>query len=441
MRLWTLLLVGCVEQTAETAPTWEQDVAPIVAEHCGSCHTEGGVAFSLDYYDLAAPMASAMSAAVQSGAMPPWAAQETDACAPRLGWKDDLRLSDAEKATITAWAEADAPRGDTAAAAALPDAPDLSLPDATQEVSPRAAYTTAGTDDEFVCFVLDPELSEDAWLTGLQVVAGNSEVVHHVLVFSDPDRKSESLADDEGKYDCFGSSNVSNASLIGAWAPGSVPNETPEGTGMTITAGSLLVMQIHYHPAGRDAAPDLTSLQLRWADTEPERHAVLALVGNASSKREGLEEGPNDEERARFFIPAGVADHTEAMHFDVPEGDGPYTVYSVGTHMHYIGTDMVIRVQHAAPEGDEPSDECLIQTPTWDFNWQRGYAYDAPLDQVPQIRGGDTIWMQCTYNNTLDNPGVQQALADAGLDAPVDVELGEETLDEMCLGVFGIVYD
>jgi hypothetical protein len=46
------------------------------------------------------------------------------------------------------------------------------------------------------------------------------------------------------------------------------------------------------------------------------------------------------------------------------------------------------------------------QTPYFDFEWQRTYRYDA-------------------------------ALAEQGLDAPVDVFLGEQTLDEMCLGVVG----
>ncbi|WP_146155932.1 hypothetical protein [Enhygromyxa salina] len=40
----------------------------------------------------------------------------------------------------------------------------------------------------------------------------------------------------------------------------------------------------------------------------------------------------------------------------------------------------------------------------------------------------------------LGSEGVAAALAEQGLDAPVDVYLGEETLDEMCLGVFGIAY-
>jgi hypothetical protein len=57
-----------------------------------------------------------------------------------------------------------------------------------------------------------------------------------------------------------------------------------------------------------------------------------------------------------------------------------------------------------------------------------------------KVRGSDTLHLECTYNNTLDNPGVQTALEDAGLTEPQDVSLGEETLDEMCLGIFGIVW-
>lgn len=48
--------------------------------------------------------------------------------------------------------------------------------------------------------------------------------------------------------------------------------------------------------------------------------------------------------------------------------------------------------------------------------------------------------MQCEYDNTLDNPGVRRALDDAGLEVPVNVGLGEGSLDEMCVGIFGVVY-
>lgn len=437
-----LLLPACLTETplpAET-PTWNAEVAPIVAEHCGSCHVAGGIApFPLESYADAAPMAASLAAAVEAGTMPPWGAETTEECAPRYGFSDDPRLSEDEKAVLAAWAEGGAPEGETALAD-LPEAPDLALADPDQTLTPDTAYVTSGDADEFVCFALDPGLTEDAWITGLQVVAGNEAVVHHVLAFADPGRASEELVGSDGTYDCFGGPGFGDTALLGAWAPGAFPFEAPETTGIPVAAGSLIVMQIHYHPGGEVADPDVTSLEVRWADAPPERDAVLALLGNASSRNEGLKRGPNDSTiQPEFVIPANVGDHTETIELDVDADSGPYDVFAAGTHMHYIGTDMLIEVDHAAPTADEPSTECFVQTPRWDFNWQRAYKYDAPLDALPQIRGGDTLRMRCTYDNTLDNPGTRAALEDAGLDAPIDVLLGESTLDEMCLGVFGIV--
>lgn len=53
---------------------------------------------------------------------------------------------------------------------------------------------------------------------------------------------------------------------------------------------------------------------------------------------------------------------------------------------------------------------------------------------------GDYLYLRCTYDNSMSNPYVVEALAQQRLDAPVPVFLGEETLDEMCLGVFGVAY-
>jgi hypothetical protein len=163
-------------------------------------------------------------------------------------------------------------------------------------------------------------------------------------------------------------------------------------------------------------------------------------VGNASSQGEGLLPGPDDEGGVpEFRIPANSPDHTETIEYPIGVGQGPYTVFLVGTHMHYVGTDMRIEVDHKRHEDGVPDTECLLETPRWDFNWQRSYAYDASLDEVPVIRAGDTLRLSCRYDNTLDNPGTRKALADQGLSEPQDVWLGESTLDEMCLGVFGIL--
>ena len=88
----------------------------------------------------------------------------------------------------------------------------------------------------------------------------------------------------------------------------------------------------------------------------------------------------------------------------------------------------------------EPATECLVQTPAWNFDWQRIYNYDVPIEQLPILRGGDALNMRCTYDNTMDNPAVKEALEFAGLSAPVAVKLGETTLDEMCLAIVQVVY-
>jgi hypothetical protein len=75
----------------------------------------------------------------------------------------------------------------------------------------------------------------------------------------------------------------------------------------------------------------------------------------------------------------------------------------------------------------------MIQTPHWDYGWQRLYEFDVPVEESFALQPGDAVRIRCTYDNTLDNPDLAGALAEQGLDAPTDVALGEGTLDEMCL--------
>ena len=94
-----------------------------------------------------------------------------------------------------------------------------------------------------------------------------------------------------------------------------------------------------------------------------------------------------------------------------------------------------MKITKTDPGGD---DQCLVHTPAWDFNWQRGYFFDGPVEDMPKLRLGDTLTMRCTYDNSLSNPYVREALDEQGLEEPIDVTLGEESLDEMCLGIFGL---
>jgi len=282
--------------------------------------------------------------------------------------------------------------------------------------------------------VLDIDATEDVFMNAVQVVPGNPLVVHHAVIFVDAEGVSESLAEADGGFDCFGGAGVASAATLDVWVPGSPPREFPSNVGTRLPAGSKLVMQIHYHPLGEPAEADLTKVQIRLNPTPPEFELFTVLFGNAEAAPELLP-GPNDEAGVVFHIPLGVADHKEAMRFVTSADEGAEVpIYGVFTHMHYVGRDMTVTLEHA-----DGSEECLLRTPQWDFNWQRFYAYDAPLDELPTVRFGDVIDLRCSYDNSWENPFVQRALKEQGLSAPIDVGLGEETLDEMCVAGFQVI--
>ncbi len=437
-----LLLTACPKAGDPDAPTWYQDVAPLVAENCQGCHAPGKIApFDLVTYDDAKNIADWLAETVEAKIMPPWAAHDTDECAPPLPWKDDTRLTDAEIATFRAWAEGGALEGDAATAAPLPQPIDTTLDRVDKTLIPEIGFQVpVQGPDQFRCMVLDPGNDETMWLTGLQVNPDNTNVVHHVLVFSsdgdDGDFLDAEAALGGGTFECSaGNPAPHGVELVAAWAPGALPMRVPSSTGMRIDGGARLVMQIHYHPSGEQEAVDKTGIELKWEEDSPGRRAFLALVGNEGSAPE-LQPGMNDSgAEPEFFIPAGATGHVETIIYEqLDTADlGDLAIFAVGTHMHWVGTDMQIILKHA-----DGTEECLVQTPKWDFNWQRWYDYDGAPEELPVIKVGDGLMLRCTYDNSLNNPKVREALTAAGLDEPQDVRLGDSTMDEMCLGVFGI---
>ena len=161
-------LLACDKGGGEV--TWHQDVAPIVAERCAGCHTEGTIApFALDNYESAAPLAAAMAAAVERGSMPPWLARDTEDCQPELPWRGDLRMTADEIEVLREWADAGAPEGDPARAAELPSAPELDIRDPDLVMPFTEPYTVEGTRDDFQCFVLNPGNTELKWVEAIQL--------------------------------------------------------------------------------------------------------------------------------------------------------------------------------------------------------------------------------------------------------------------------------
>jgi hypothetical protein len=421
---------GTTDGGENVRPNWHQDIAPLVTASCQSCHVTGGIApFSMMNYDETKPWAALMATDVEQGLMPPWHALETDVCQPPLPYLHDPRLSDDQKAMFQDWADLGAPEGDPALAAPLPAPPSLDLDNPTKSITmttPLSVDKVGNSLDFFHCLSLDPGNAAPVYVDGIQVLAGNPKIVHHVLIYVDAGAAS---ADWPGgvKQNCGGGAGIGNAQLIGGWVPGGMPMVAPTGVSTELPAGARLILNVHYHATGGGPeTDDATGLALRWTDAPAEWSTFFTLIGNP---------GVGDSLHGPLLIPAGEEAHVEEYEYVVPNNIpalADVRVWTVLNHMHKVGVDMRVWVE------SDSGETCLLHTPKWDFNWQRSYQYDAPITSSFRVRAGDRVRLRCVYNNTMSNPGVVEMLAEAGLDAPVDVGLGEGTLDEMCLTGVGV---
>lgn len=429
--------IGCRTDADEAGPpTYNADIAPLLVERCGACHQGDGVGpFSVTDYETAKSWAEPMADAVEQRRMPPFFAEETDECHQRVPFADDPRLSDAETALLRAWVDAGAPEGDPAdkAPTAVPEIDHIAEPDAIVEMPSPYTVDGAAADDTYRCFRIPAPNTTDVWLTEVEVLPGNNRVVHHAIVWNDPQDLSAGKAEADGGYPCGGDPGLFPTEILGVWTPGGAPTRTPEATGSLVHPGASLVLNLHYHPTGTTSEVDQTRIALKWRTDPPEHHSTWFLVDLPFGAQ--VQAGPNDRNGPEFRIPAGIADHQETVSLTIPPYLGvDLPVFAITPHMHYLGTEMLVNIRR--PSAD---DECMVHVPKFRFDFQAMYTYDAPVSSLPTVNIGDSVDVRCTYDNSASNPFMPQHLEAAGDTEPQDVYWGQETGDEMCMAIVGLV--
>lgn len=437
-------------------PTFAIDIEPIMQAKCQSCHRAGGIApFPLVTFEEVKRHGFDAKAKTASREMPPWGAFDAEDCKVTHPFLDDLRMTDEQIALVARWVDGGMPMGDESKRPAPRTTfPATSLEGGTRFQLPQP-YTVQPGNDDLRCFPIDPGFTEDTWITTTNVVPGDARVVHHVVVYLDKNRKAPEKAGPDGSYKCFGGPGIGDGgvgtTLLLAWAPG-VP---PTGVGQTdaaikIPKGAGLVMQVHYHPTNEPVV-DRSSFEVLTLPPgkKPSHVAQVVLAGNArdaqGSNTGGIVKllpGPSDPpEGPSFLIPSGATAHTESM--DIVPAAIPVTLRLAlaGAHMHWAGTNLKLTIERAAPADGQPPNECLLSTPKYDFNWQRGYSYDARYEDLPTLQSGDKLHLTCTYDNSPANKRVAKAMDEERVAKPFDLNLGETTHDEMCLAALVLVRD
>ena len=155
---------------------------------------------------------------------------------------------------------------------------DSNAPGTTMTLAPAKSYLpkpAVGALDDYHCFVLEPRLAQDAYVTSAVIKPQRSAIVHHVILFeaSGAERgrgapveprlgwqrldvlRRAGLAETHRTRTRSANDRLGAPPWISAWVPGHTNNDTPAGTGVLVHKGAAIVMQVHYnliHKAQRD---------------------------------------------------------------------------------------------------------------------------------------------------------------------------------------------
>jgi Copper type II ascorbate-dependent monooxygenase, C-terminal domain len=457
---------------AEAPPTWT-DVAPIFAEKCAGCHRKGGIApFSITTARSAAAYAGVIGAMTQLGKMPPWLPGRDS---PAYLGQSQRILTPAEKSLIARWVRGGARIGK--GGSIKPVGGGSTAPGTTMRLAPAKTYlpkAAVGSLDDYHCFLLEPHLTQDVYVTSAVVQPQQPAIVHHVILFEAAGQNAvdaRRLDRESGGngWTCFGGPGLSETHptagtassdrlgappWISAWVPGHTTNDLPAGTGVLVHAGAAIVMQVHYnliHKARPDrsravlrvvpaAGSSLTPLDTMLVPAPVELPCPRGVHSQLCSRDYALREEARKYGNDAALIPYGLLYICHKTLDDYPSAPAsvsslvttcdrrvnrPLRIYGVAGHMHLRGVDIRLELDPGTPRA-----RILLHIPRWHFHWQDAYYLAQPID----ANTGDTIRVTCRFDNSAQH----QPMVRGKRLPPRYVLWGEGTTDEMCLGLLQV---
>jgi len=378
-------------------PNYSEDIAPIVYGKCLQCHHSGGISnLNLESYANTVTNAGMIQHVTSTGEMPPW---PPDTLFQHYAYENTLSMN--EISTIMDWITNGVPLGDTSLLPPMPtfsNTSQLGTPDLELQI-PTYSSTATSNSDDYVCFSIPTGLTQNRKIRAIEIIPGNLQTVHHVLVSIDlfPNNSIVTTSN------CMGPTG----DMIYGYAPGSValtyPTNASNSFGVELPANSSISLSMHY-PEGSFGQVDSTKVRFYFY---PQSTVIREIITDFLIN-EGLFPDPP------FTLPPNQITPITGS-FGPTSQD--YSFMSVFPHMHLLGKDMECIA--VTPTNDTIN---LIKINNWDFEWQGFYFYKTFL----KIPAGSMIYAKGNYDNTLSptNPN------------PVTVQSGLNTEDEMFIFIF-----
>ncbi len=346
--------------------TFTRDVLPILQRACQQCHRPGSVApMSLLTYEEVRPWARAIRDKTAQREMPPWYIERNVGV---RAFKEDASLTDDEIATIGAWVDAGASRGNPADAPpplelASLDEWRIGTPEWIVEL-PETQTIGAVDADHWLDVWADSRLTEDRYIKAVETKPSPDayRVVHHVATSM---RWEEEDGEEGGGF-------------LNEYAMGKNGDIFPDGTGRLIKAGTRIRFNMHYSSVGEEIR-DRTRVgfKLYPKGVVPDRVLISRHVGDSFDTLD---------------IKAGADNVRSDGYYVLPE---PTQVTGFQPHMHIRGERMC--VEAIQPNGTIETLSCSGHN----FGWHIVYNYAD--DAAPLLPAGTILHVIGWHNNTASN--------------------------------------
>jgi hypothetical protein len=398
LRVWPFLalLVEATGASAADSLSFAKDIAPVVFEHCATCHRPGESGpFSLLTYTDVKKRARQIAEVTEKRLMPPWLPD-----GPIGQFLHDRRLSPSQVELFRQWYRTGAPEGNPADLPSMPhwaEGWQLGKPDLVVQM-PKSYTLSAEGRDVYRNFVVPVAIGERRYVRAVEFRPDNRRIVHHAFVKLDGSGQAHHLEGKDGQPG-FGGMNLPDgvkmpSGYFLSYQPGKMPSSEPPGYGWALDPGQELVFQTHLKPTGR---PETLQAQagLFFTDIKPTNSTQVFSLSSLN-----------------IDIPAGTNAWVLEDILLLPVA---VDLLSVLPHAHYLGK----RLEGFAKFPDGRS-EAVLSIPDWDFNWQGDYRYAHPI----HLPAGTSLHMRFVYDNSADNPRNPHQ-------PPEEVLYGSQSLDEM----------
>jgi len=308
--------------------------------------------------------------------MPPWLPEPNE-----FKFADELRLSDAQLATVEKWVEQGAAEGAPADLSPKPDFVEgwqMGRPDLIIKAEKPYRLPASGS-DQYWNFVFRTPVNQTRWLKGMELRPGDKRLVHHANVLVDRMQSARSQESSAGSGFAGMEIKIESEAFdpdshFLFWKPGTIPYSEPDGMALRLDAGTDLVLNIHLQPSGKEEGIQ-PSLGLYFTDRPATRFPMLLQL-------------ENDQ---KLDIPPGEKNFVVTDEFTIPQDVDLLAIYP---HAHYVGKDL--QAFATLPDGTRKS---LIHIPSWDLNWQAVFRYASPV----RLPAGTVISMRYRYDNSDEN--------------------------------------